>query len=158
MYLPSLQLCVCIVLHTCFFSLQITVQTSLDGEVQTSFPVTENLYFRPIPHPEDITVSFKNPRVNGTMLTVDLNIDWAHPQFEHNLTSYEIKFRTDNGSRAFDGLLDRDPSPLAPNSTQLTKKLESVVNPEALRLLVQVKFIYTVVVYKTGPALVVMPS
>ena len=133
-----------------YTNLKARTQVSWRDQTQTSFLSTLTTEFQPLPHPEDIRVTPRNPRLmtvgSRTMLSVDLIVDWAHPQFESTLTGYEIKFRTINGCRAFDGFLNRTKEPIPSNSTQLTQSIIKEVALDTPQVLVQVSMyvcIYT---------------
>ena len=78
-------------------------------------------------------------RETKSYLLVNLTVDWTHPEFGQNLSSYQIKF---NSSRAFEELLKIHES-IPPTSTQLIKNFGDIeiVNPETPEILVQV-YIY----------------
>ena len=125
---------------------QATYRVSLEDkeqrgrEEQTSIPSNVTVSFQPLPHPQNITVTLRNPRLNNDELSVELTVEWDQPQFEYNITNYEIKFRTDSPLREFDEFLVRaqDEDKIAPQSTALNKSLDMTVDPQSPTLLVQV--------------------
>ena len=123
--------------------LQIFAHISLGEVVQTSLPTFHTERFRPLPPPENIRVTLLSTRLttlaaDRTTLSVELTVDWTHPQFRWNLTGYEIRFRSETALRAFDELLDRNPRSIAPSSTQLTQRVTGDLNKDSPQFVVQV--------------------
>ena len=121
----------------------------LFGDSSEGPPATANELFQPLPYPENITVTAINPRLVGISssytFSVDLTIDWEHPQFQTDIDNYEISF-SDVALREFDRFNDRSEIELISNdTTQFRRVISEEISDTSPQLFVQVYMVILIV-------------
>ena len=105
-------------------------------------PATVNELFQPLPYPENITITAINQRFiragSSYTFSVDLTINWEHPQFQSDIDNYEISFSRDIALRAFDRFEERREECLI--ASDLIQFQKTFSEKESSQVIVQVYF------------------